>query len=80
MPVGVDDVAGPGEAGQLLYTNETIGRRIQIEGAGRPSPIDSTGCLRAKRVDLPLTKFERKFQQQGVPIHRLALRKVSPVM
>jgi len=31
-------------------------------------------------VDLPLTKFERKFQQQGVPIHRLALRKVSPVM
>ena len=50
------------------------------EGAGRPSPIDSIGCLGAKQVDLPLTKFERKFQQQGVPIHRLALRKVSPVM
>jgi tRNA (guanine-N7-)-methyltransferase len=31
-------------------------------------------------VDLPISKFERKFQQQGVPIHRLALRKVSPVM
>jgi tRNA (guanine-N7-)-methyltransferase len=31
-------------------------------------------------VDLPLTKFERKFQQQGVRIHRLALRKASPVM
>ena len=31
-------------------------------------------------VDLPLTKFERKFQQHAVPIHRLALRKVSPVM
>lgn len=31
-------------------------------------------------VDLPLSKFERKFQQQGVPIHWLALRKVSPVM
>jgi tRNA (guanine-N7-)-methyltransferase len=31
-------------------------------------------------ANLPLTKFERKFQAQGVPIHRLALRKVSPVM
>jgi tRNA (guanine-N7-)-methyltransferase len=80
MPVGADDVAGPGEAGQLLYTNDAIGRRVQTDGAGRPSPIDSIGCLGAKRVDLPLTKFERKFQQQGMPIHRLALRKVSPVM
>jgi tRNA (guanine-N7-)-methyltransferase len=31
-------------------------------------------------VNLTLSKFERKFQQLGVPIHRLALRKVSPVM
>jgi tRNA (guanine-N7-)-methyltransferase len=31
-------------------------------------------------VDLPLSKFERKFRQQGVPIHWLTLRKVSPVM
>jgi len=30
-------------------------------------------------VDLPLTKFEKKFQAQGAPIYRLALRKVSPV-
>jgi tRNA (guanine-N7-)-methyltransferase len=30
-------------------------------------------------VDLPVTKFERKFQAQGAPIYRLALRKVSPV-
>jgi tRNA (guanine-N7-)-methyltransferase len=27
----------------------------------------------------PLTKFERGFQQQGVPIYRLTLRKISPV-
>ena len=27
----------------------------------------------------PVTKFERKFRDRGVPIHRLALRKVSPV-
>jgi tRNA (guanine-N7-)-methyltransferase len=31
-------------------------------------------------VDLPLTRFERRFRAQEVPIHRLALRKVSPVM
>jgi tRNA (guanine-N7-)-methyltransferase len=32
-----------------------------------------------RRVDLPLTKFEQKFREQGVPIHWLELRKVSPV-
>jgi tRNA (guanine-N7-)-methyltransferase len=29
--------------------------------------------------DLPVTKFERRFQAQGAPIYRLELRKVSPV-
>jgi len=28
---------------------------------------------------LPVTKFERKFREQGVPIYRLTLRKTSPV-
>jgi tRNA (guanine-N7-)-methyltransferase len=28
---------------------------------------------------LPLTKFERKFREQGAPIYRLTLRKTSPV-
>src|SRR5262249_33149601 len=28
---------------------------------------------------LPQTKFERQFRQQGVPIYRLILRKISPV-
>ncbi len=28
---------------------------------------------------LPLTRFERRFQQQGAPIYRLSLRKISPV-
>jgi tRNA (guanine-N7-)-methyltransferase len=28
---------------------------------------------------LPVTKFERGFRDRGVPIHRLELRKVSPV-
>jgi tRNA (guanine-N7-)-methyltransferase len=30
-------------------------------------------------IDLPDTKFERKFRAQGVTIYRLELRKVSPV-
>ena len=30
-------------------------------------------------VDLPLTKFERRFRVLGAPIYRLLLRKVSPV-
>ena len=30
-------------------------------------------------ADLPLTKFERKFRVQGVPIHWLELRKIWPV-
>jgi tRNA (guanine-N7-)-methyltransferase len=29
--------------------------------------------------DLPLTKFEKKFRAQSIPIHWLELRKVSPV-
>jgi tRNA (guanine-N7-)-methyltransferase len=28
---------------------------------------------------LPITKFERKFREHGLPIYRLALRKISPV-
>jgi tRNA (guanine-N7-)-methyltransferase len=27
----------------------------------------------------PMTKFERKFREQGAPIYRLTLRKTSPV-
>lgn len=30
------------------------------------------------RTDLPLTKFERRFREQGAPIYRLSLRKISP--
>ena len=30
-------------------------------------------------VDLPMTKFERRFRDLDAPIYRLALRKVSPV-
>ena len=30
-------------------------------------------------VDLPMTKFERRFRDLDAPIYRLALRKISPV-
>jgi tRNA (guanine-N7-)-methyltransferase len=30
-------------------------------------------------VDLPSTKFERRFRALGAPIHRLSIRKISPV-
>lgn len=33
----------------------------------------------AENVDLPLSKFERRFSALGAPIYRLALRKISPV-
>jgi tRNA (guanine-N7-)-methyltransferase len=33
----------------------------------------------AEETALPMTKFERRFASAGAPIHRLALRKVSPV-
>ena len=32
-----------------------------------------------RRVDLPITKFERKYCERGVPIHGLELRKISLV-
>ena len=31
-------------------------------------------------LELPLTKFEKRFRAQGAPIYRLSLRKISPVM
>jgi tRNA (guanine-N7-)-methyltransferase len=31
------------------------------------------------RTDLPATQFEKRFREQGAPIYRLVLRKVSPV-
>ena len=31
-------------------------------------------------VDLPRTKFQKRFEQQGLPVYRLELRKISPVV
>ncbi|HEV3244619.1 MAG TPA: tRNA (guanosine(46)-N7)-methyltransferase TrmB [Chthoniobacterales bacterium] len=37
------------------------------------------GAIDFEDVDLPMTKFERRFREAGAPVYRLALRKVSPV-
>ena len=31
------------------------------------------------QIDLPITKFERRFREMNAPIYRFALRKISPV-
>ena len=39
--------------------------------------VDPAGT--SAQADLPHTKFEKRFRSQGVPIHQLTLRKISPV-
>jgi tRNA (guanine-N7-)-methyltransferase len=41
--------------------------------------IDSNPSLARVDVDLPLTKFERRFREVNAPIYRLGLRKTSAV-
>ena len=41
--------------------------------------LKHSGFVNAEDVDLPMTKFQKRFISLGSPIHRLALRKVSPV-
>ena len=47
----------------------------------RTSSVDSRFAIdKSADVDLPKTKFERRFEAAGTPIYRLVLRKISPVM
>jgi tRNA (guanine-N7-)-methyltransferase len=65
--------------GVLRVATDHLDYFFQIERLGRahlqfqviPWPPDD--------AVLPVTKFERKFRGQGVPIYRLTLRKTSPV-
>jgi len=50
----------------------------QVQRLARADP--QFAIVDPDQANLPLTQFERIFQEQGAPIHRLALRKVSPVM
>jgi tRNA (guanine-N7-)-methyltransferase len=72
---------------------ESIHRALQSDGVFRIATDDQHYFEQVQRVvqshsgfrldshdvDLPLTKFERRFRELGAPIYRLALRKISPV-
>jgi tRNA (guanine-N7-)-methyltransferase len=51
----------------------------QIERLSRAHLQFQTMTQSPEDFVFPVTKFERKFRDRGVPIYRLALRKVSPV-
>jgi tRNA (guanine-N7-)-methyltransferase len=79
------------DSGLLRIATDQVDYFEQIARLGRAHPhfenVDPTlwhrhpadGNMGWKPMPLPPTKFERKFQAQGAPIYRLALRKVSPV-
>jgi tRNA (guanine-N7-)-methyltransferase len=74
----LDAVAGALEQNGMLHV-ATDHRDYfkQIGSVSRAHPefeaVDLDGVVR------PLTKFERKFREQDLPIYRLTLRKTSPV-
>ena len=56
--------------------------RMSLTGTRKPNPrIAATGTLVISReqINFPPTCFEQKFVARGLSIHRLLLRKVSPV-
>src|SRR5262245_49604028 len=67
------------QCGVLRVATDQLDYFHQIERLSRahlqfqvvPSSLDDAG--------LPVSKFERKFREQGAPIYRLTLRKTSPV-
>jgi tRNA (guanine-N7-)-methyltransferase len=53
--------------------------RVKLDGF-KPSSSGRFEVVDSNDADSPITTFETKFRADGAPIHRLALRKVSPVM
>ncbi len=64
--------------GKLLVATDQLDYFEQIKEltAGR----SDFATRPADHVDLPRSKFEVKFQEQRIPIYRLELRKISPVI
>ena len=67
---------------QLDYF-EKIKRLARVTSLDPTAELDglkpSSFEMVAHNLDLPASKFERRFREQGAPIYRLALRKISPV-
>jgi tRNA (guanine-N7-)-methyltransferase len=65
------------ENGRFLIATDHFDYFEKIKEIARANP-DFTIADPAS-IDLPLTKFEQQFRAQGVAIHWLELRKISPV-
>jgi tRNA (guanine-N7-)-methyltransferase len=63
--------------GVLRVATDQLEYFHQIERMGRAHSCFEV--VDSHDVVLPLTKFERKFREQGTPVYRLTLRKTSPV-
>ena len=64
-------------SGTLCIATDRIDYFDKIKEIGRANP--DFAAIKCGDVDLPHTKFERKFRAQDAPIYRLELRKHSPV-
>jgi tRNA (guanine-N7-)-methyltransferase len=65
--------------GVLRVATDQIDYFQQIEQLGRAHLQFQVVPRSPDDAVLPVTKFERKFREQGAPIYRLTLRKTSPV-
>ena len=65
--------------GVLRVMTDQLDYFHQIERLSRAHVQFQTMTQSPDDFVFPVTKFERKFRDQGVPIYRLTLRKVSPV-
>jgi len=65
--------------GVLRVATDQLDYFNQIERLSRAHPQFQTVPQSPDDFIFPVTKFEKRFRDRGVPIHRLALRKVSPV-
>jgi tRNA (guanine-N7-)-methyltransferase len=65
--------------GVLRVATDQIDYFQQVERISRAHLQFQVVPALAHDAVLPVTKFERKFRQQSLPIHRLTLRKTSPV-
>jgi tRNA (guanine-N7-)-methyltransferase len=65
--------------GVLRVATDQLDYFFQIERLSRAHLQFQVVPQSRDEVVFPVTKFERKFREQGAPIYRLTLRKTSPV-
>ena len=65
--------------GVLCIATDQLDYFDQIERLSRAHPQFQVVTPVPDDAVLPVTKFERKFREDGAPIYRLTLRKTSPV-